>query len=209
MKPSTRISRLCLALLLSLALPHRAQAQTQAAAQAQTEPPEAPEPPPAPLRPEPEPNQPLPAANAATVSPERPQPRRKLAETQAERTARFATAAAWSGVAVTLAFVTAGTALGVLAKQRSDDLSRSTTQLIDGRPPVYDAAQQANYLGLQSDGQTYNRAAIACLLVSGVTAVASGLLFWDAAVLHPDDKKLALVPSFSPGSGHLTLSGRF
>lgn len=205
MKPLTLISRSCLALLLCIALPHQAQAQ----APAQAEAPEPPEPPPAPLQPvqETPPNLASPAAAAA--SSDRPQARRKLAETQAERTARLATAAGWTGVAVTVAFITSGTVLGVLAKQRSDDLGRSTTQLIDGRPPVYDAAQQAAYQGLQNDGQMYNRAAIACLLVSGVTAVASGLLFWDAAALRPDDKKLALVPSFSSNSGHLTLSGRF
>lgn len=201
MNPTLHIVRLCLALALiwGLALPCPAQAAEQAPEreQAQAEPPE---PPPAPLQTVEET-----APPAAAPAPARP--RISLAETPAERGARIRTAAGWTGAAITGAFIVAGTALGVLAKQRSDDVSRSTTQLVDGRPPVYDAAQQAAFVGLQNDGQVYNRATIACFLVAGVTAVASGLLFWDAMNLRP--KQVALLPSFAASSGSLTLSGRF
>lgn len=161
------------------------------------------EPPPAPLTPD--------VAATPVALPNAPAAR--LVQAPRDETAsraRLFRGAAWGGIALTLAFVTAGTVLGVLAQSRADELGRLTSYPAEGLPPVYDAAVRERYLGLQSDGQTYNRATVACFLAGGVTALASGLLFWDAARLVAGDKKLTLAPVPAAGTGGtIVLSGRF
>lgn len=176
------------------------------------------EPPPAPLQPEPEPEPAKPPSEPAAARGDGAAPARSPSP---ERGHRRLTGVAYGGVAVTVALVTAGTVLGVLAQRRSDDLSRSTVQVIDGQPPVYGGAERDAFTALQSEGTAYNRATIACFVVAGVTAVASGLLFWDANRLRPPESRLALrtlrpelaliaAPSSSlPGGGVLSLKGRF
>jgi hypothetical protein len=112
-------------------------------------------------------------------------------------------------VALTLALVTTGTVFGVLTQQRSDSLSRSTTQLIDGLAPIYDASQHAAFMDLQSQGQTYNNVTIACFLAGGATALVSAILFWNAGRQAGPAKSLALVPAIAPNGGTVTLMGRF
>lgn len=162
------------------------------------------EPPPAPLTPD---------APAAPAAPPSGAPAAGRVQAQRDETAsraRLFRGAAWGGIALTLAFVTTGTVLGVLAQSRADELGRLTSYPAEGLPPVYDAAVRERYLGLQSDGQTYNRATVACFLAGGVTALASGLLFWDAARLVAGDKKLTLAPVPAAGTGGtVVLSGRF
>jgi hypothetical protein len=159
-----------------------------------------PEPPPAPLIVE----EPAPPPLAPAPSPKPIE----LATRPPDRPYRIA---AWVGVGLTLGFVVTGTVLGVLAQRNSDALQRETTQLVDGRPAVYDAAVQARYTDLMDHGVAWNRAAIACLIVAGATAVTSGLLFWDATRRAEKKDKLALRPAVStgPGTAQLLLSGRF
>lgn len=205
----TRTPTTCLALLLVLYAQGVVRAASPSQGQSQSEPPELPEPPPAPLQEPPEPPPaPLvvPDDEAATTS------RRLLGPTPAQRSARIYTAVGWTGAGVTLAFITAGTVLGVLAQNRSDALSRYTT-LRDGdnRPPLFDEEHRATYRNLQSEGQTFERATIGCFLSAGVAALATGVLFWDASKLQGKEKKLVLAPTLAvtPGGGLLSLSGRY
>jgi hypothetical protein len=126
-----------------------------------------------------------------------------------EQAARPYRVAAWSGVGITLALLVSGTVLGVLAQNRSDELSRRTGQGSSGPPPLFDAAERDAYTSLQSDGLLWNRAAIACLLVAGVTALGSGLFFWDAARRTPKEQKLSLRPGFAEKGAHLFVALRF
>lgn len=142
--------------------------------------PEEPEPPPAPLE-EPEPD-PAPlrvektAAELAAEAAERSE-RERQAQAQAAALRTYS-GVGWTGVVLSLALVTTGITFGVLAQNRSDALSRMSTQNIDGFPPVYDASQHAEWLRLQDEGPLFSRAAIGTLLTAGVLAVGTGVLFW-------------------------------
>ena len=167
---------------------------------------EEPEPPPAPLLVDP-----VPAAAPTDLS---ARPRTEVTGDAKPRAAappspRAYTAAAWSGVALTLALVVTGTTLGVLSQSRSDELSRHTGQTVDGLPPVYDAAQADRYVQLQSDGASFNRGTIVCLLLAGVSAIGTGVLFWDRQRLFGKD--LVLAPAVSPTDrlATVSLTGRF
>lgn len=165
------------------------------------------EPPPAPLRVEPEEPAKPPAASFETtvsVPASRPIP----PPPPSERPYRIG---AWTGVGLTLALVVSGTVLGVLAQRDSDALQRLASERVDGRPPVYDSERQAQYESLSSGGAAKNRATIACFIVAGVTAVTSGVLFWDASRRAAEKKALALFPAASVerGEARLILSGRF
>ena len=111
---------------------------------------------------------------------------------------------AWVGVAATVAFVTAGAIMGLAAQSRSDEIGRRE-QMVgnDGQPARFDAATEAQFTGLRSDGQSFDRAAIALLTAAGVTAVASGVLFYvDRRGRRVDGKPLTLAPTFDPrGAG--------
>jgi hypothetical protein len=127
-----------------------------------------------------------------------------------ERSARRIGAAGWTSLAITVALVVTGTTVGVLAQRRSDELGYSTTQLVDGLPPIYDDAQRDAFTSLQREGQAYNRAAITCFIFAGVGAVATGVIFWEAARLRPKNlASLRLAPELSPRGGALSLVGRF
>jgi hypothetical protein len=167
---------------------------------------ELPEPPPAPLVPGPLPaSAPAVSANREVKKiPPPPSPRESAVET-----ARFYNIGAWTGVGVTLALVVTGTVLGVLAQHRSDDLSLATVQRPGGVAPIYDAEARDAYETLQREGRAFSRVTIASFCLAGVTAVASGLLFWDATRINKSSAGLALRPSFSGKEGMLTLSGRF
>ena len=158
-----------------------------------------PEPEPAPLEPpEPEP------APLVSVAPKPPSIDGRL------RLVKGLRGVAWTGVALTLSLFTTGTVTGLLAQQRSDDLS-SATAVSGGSPaPMYDAGQRANYLGLQSDGQLFNTTTIACFAAGSALAIVSGVLFWRATRLDPRDKlRAALVPTVTSTGGMVGLVGRF
>ena len=133
---------------------------------------EEPEPAPAPLRKDQDASDALTAEEAAALQ------AHQTAEARKARVLRTTAGFAWTGVALTLGLAVAGTSLGILAQQRSDAQSRLTTQIADGLPPIYDAAQHSEWMRLQDEGTTYNAAAIGCLLTAGVLAVGTGLLFW-------------------------------
>ncbi len=211
------VHRLCLVVVLLIVVGRGAHASSGVADP--PEPPPAPlvtpdaagqpEPPPAPLLTTPDPADlpeppPAPLVLPQVVPPDATLPRaRSVSRGQASRNT------AWAGVAVTLALVTTGTVFGVLTQQRSDSLSRSTTQLIDGLAPVYDAAQHTAFTDLQNQGRTYNNVTIGCFFAGGTTALVSAILFWHAGRLAVRDKTLALVPSASTSGGTVTLVGRF
>lgn len=168
---------------------------------------EEPEPPPAPLQIE-EPEKSQKTEPPAT----RDEAAKEAARTERanERSARRVGAVGWTSLAVTVALVVTGTTVGVLAQRRSDDLGYSTTQLVDGLPPIYDDAQRDAFTTLQREGQAYNRAAITCFIFAGVGAVATGVIFWEAARLRPKNlAALRLSPELSPRGGALSLVGRF
>lgn len=163
------------------------------------------EPPPAPLT-EPEPPEPEPAPLITIEQPPKeivPLPK----DTRGLQ--RGLRGTAWVGVAATLSLVTAGIVLGVLTQQRSDALSLSTAQQSGGLAPVYDAAQHQAYTDLQSQGQTFNSATIACFAVGGALALTSGILFWNAARLQGKPKSLALRSLGVSAGGGMVLTGSF
>jgi hypothetical protein len=171
---------------------------------AQAEPPEPPEPPPAPLQIDPEPAVSTPVAPARVLSSRQLPP-----PPPSERPYRIG---GWIGTGLTLAFVTSGIVLGVLAQRDSDALVRLTSERSDGKPLPYDSERQARYEDLAKEGPALNRATIACFIVAGVSAVASGVLFWDASRRIAEQKKaLALIPAISTENheARLLLSGRF
>jgi len=153
-----------------------------------------PEPEPAPLQP-------------VTPKPPEPSESRPVPATPASHSGRASSGVAWGGAAVSLALFTVGTVFGVLSQQRSDALSRSTASV--GLPPIYDEAQRIAYTDLQTQGQTYSNISVACYFAGGATALASAILFWNAARLTARDKKIALIPTVAPRSGSLTLVGSF
>lgn len=163
------------------------------------------EPPPAPLT-EPEPPEPPPAP-LVTIE----QPPKEIVPLPADTRGlqRGLRGTAWVGVAATLSLVTAGIVLGVLTQQRSDALSLSTVQQSGGLPPIYDAVQHQAYTDLQSQGQTFNNATIACFAVGGALALTSGILFWNAARLQGKSKSLALRSIGVSAGGGMVLTGSF
>jgi hypothetical protein len=166
------------------------------------EPKEMPEPPPAPLRVEPEPPAEPSREDAPRVRQLPPLP-------AAARPYRIG---GFIGVGLTLAFVVSGTVLGVLSQRDSDALMRLTSERVDDKPVIYDAERQMQYETLSSQGAAKNRATIACFIVAGVSAVASGVLFWDASRRVAEQKQsLALIPAISTENreARLLLSGRF
>ncbi len=195
-----------LLLVLLAALHGRARAQTN---QASTEPA------PAPLVGAPDESEPAPAP---LLKPDEPEPEPAPLLTPESLPAKAAPAkdgtrglrgAAWGGVALTLSLLTAGTVLGALTQQRSDALSLSTAPRAGELPPIYDAAQHLAYTDLQSQGQAFNRATIACFSIGGALAVVSGVLFWNAARLQAKQKHLALGTTIGPSGGTVLLGGRF
>jgi hypothetical protein len=194
--------------LVVAALPTRAALAQQDAPEPPPAPlvaPDEPEPAPAPLQPVPEPPKAAPEARSdpkAAAAAQSTQQRLRLV--------RQLRGVGWTGVAFTLSLFTAGVVTGALAQQRSDALSSATAVPAGGVAPVYDASQRANYLSLQSDGQTFNNATIACFAAGSALAVISGVLFWRAERLDPNAKlRVSLAPAVRARGGLLALSGSF
>ena len=170
------------------------------------------EPPPAPLE-EPEP-EPAPLIVEKTEAERAAEARaQQAAEEEVRRRAsslRGFSAAAWTGVVLTVGLAVTGTTLGILAQQRSDAQSRLTTQIVDGLPPIYDAAQDREWNRLQDEGTRFNAATIGCLVSAGVLAAGTGLLFWGRERRFGKDLALS-VPAlrFDSKNVALTVGGRF
>lgn len=170
------------------------------------------EPPPAPLE-EPEP-EPAPLVVTKTATERAAEVRAQQAAEEAARRRASSlgefTAAAWTGVVITVGLAVTGTTLGILAQQRSDAQSRLTTQIVDGLPPIYDAQQDLEWSRLQREGTRFNAASIGCLVSAGVLAVGTGLLFWGRERRFGKDLALS-VPAlrFDSKNVALTIGGRF
>ncbi len=113
------------------------------------------------------------------------------------------------GAAFTIGLVVSGITLGLLTQSRSDELSRLTVQSDSGVPPLYDAAQRDSYERLQLEGQTFQKATIACFTVAGITAIGTGLLFWKQSRIESAQKKLAILPAVSTNGAALAVIGRW
>ena len=113
------------------------------------------------------------------------------------------------GAALTTAFVVSGITLGLLSQHRSDELTLLTVQRENGLAPTYDSVQRQPYEQVQQEGRSFQRAAIACFVTAGVTALGSGILFWQVNRKDSALKKLALhpLPLFSQQQFALSLSG--
>lgn len=129
-----------------------------------------------------------------------------------EKGSKYRTAA-WVTVASTVALVGAGIIFGLVAQDRSDEVSRRMTAVgPDGQPPVFDAATQQQLKDLKSDGQSYDAVAISLLTAAGVTAITSIVLFAvDYRVRNSEKqkKRVHIAPSLAPGHAGVTAGLRF
>lgn len=171
-----------------------------------------PEPPPAPLEePEPDPAPLRVEKSAAELAAEAAERAEREKQVQARAAAlRAYSGVGWTGVALTLGLVVTGLSFGVLAQNRSDALSRLSTQTVDGFPPIYDGSQHADWLRLQDEGPLFSRIAIGTLISAGALAVGTGVLFWARERRFGKDLTAA-VPALKlqvAGPG-LALLGRF
>lgn len=126
--------------------------------------------------------------------------------------------AAWVSVAVAVALATAGAILGLGAQNRSDELQRRTTVLLNNQPPVYNEDQRQAYEALVSEGKAYNTASIALLSVAGAALVTGGALFVADWVTRPKSEKSPLAGlqkrlrggvGIGAGQAILTVGGSF
>jgi len=174
-----------------------------------------PEPAPAPLReeePPPAEVEPPPLEIEPAPSPLRGEsPEERLAAQRAalSRKLRIYEGVGYGGVALTVGLVASGVTLGVLAQSRSDELSVQTVQRENGLPPLYDSTQRETYERLQSEGQSFRRATIACFVIAGATALGTGLLFWGGSRVESAQKKLAIVPALTGNQAALAVLGRW
>lgn len=201
----SRCLRLGATLLLTLLIPLRSPAVYAA---------DPPEPPPAQVLDE----EPAPAEREPEPGPLREDPdqiarikQQQDRKAALDRSRRTYQAIGAVGATLTTALAISGITLGLLAQHRSDELSLLTVQRENGRAPLYDEAQRQQYEQLQQEGRTFQRATIACFVTVGVTALGSGLLFWQASRKESAIKKLALIPlpQLSTQQLALSLSGRF
>lgn len=175
---------LLVSLALSLAGPSSAWADgsgtAPAAPASPASPTDDPEPPPAPLEePEPDPAPLRVEKSAAELAAEAAERAEKERQVQARAAAlRAYSGVGWTGAALTLSLIVTGLSFGVLAQNRSDALSRMSTQTVDGFPPVYDSNQHADWLRLQDEGPLFSRITIGTLISAGALAIGTGVLFW-------------------------------
>lgn len=170
------------------------------------------EPPPAEFEPEPTEVEPEPTEVEPAPAPLGEDPaKRQLADERSrlQHRQRLFGGLGWTGAALTLGLVTSGIAIGVLAQQRSDDLSLLTVQRENGVAPVFDSGQRETYERLQQEGQSLRSATIGCIVAGGVAAVGTGLLFYGQSRAEAAHKKLSLVPIVSGNTTGLALLGSF
>lgn len=172
---------------------------------------EGPEPAPAPLEePEPEPAPLRVEKTAAERAAEAAERAEREQQVQARAAAlRAYSGVAWTGVALTLGLLVTGVTFGVLAQDRSDSLSRLSTQNIDGFPPVYSASYHADWLRLQDEGPLFSRVALGTLISAGVLAAGSGVLFWARERRFGKDLTAAAPLNLRLTGPGLALAGRF
>jgi hypothetical protein len=159
-------------------------------------PPQAEAPPPATLMPPP--NEPPPPSSAPPPGflDERPPSKMRIA--------------AWVGVALTVAVLTAGAIFGLAAQSRADEITRRETFIdASGQPKVFTADEQTTYKNLRDEGNLYNGLAIGFFAAAGATAVATTVLFVLDAKRKPKPHAMRIEPMIGPHGGALSLSWSF
>ncbi len=119
-------------------------------------------------------------------------------------------AAGWVSVASAVALITGGAVVGLGAQSRADEIRRRTTLVSGDQPLVYTDSEREAYTTLQSEGRSYNTAAISLFAVGGVAAATAITLFVVDFVRKPKSepaKQVLLLPSVSPGSVGLSVVG--
>ena len=119
-------------------------------------------------------------------------------------------AAGWVSVASAVALITGGAVVGLGAQSRADEIRRRTTLVSGDQPLVYTDSEREAYTTLQSEGRSYNTAAISLFAVGGVAAATAITLFVVDFVRKPKSepaKQVLLLPSVSPGSVSLSVVG--
>ena len=118
--------------------------------------------------------------------------------------------AGWISVASAVALVTGGAVIGLGAQSRADELRRRTTLVTGDQPLVYTDSEREAYTTLQSEGKSYNTAAIALFAVGGVAAATAITLFIVDFVRKPKaepHKQVLMLPTLGPGTVGLSLVG--
>ncbi len=118
--------------------------------------------------------------------------------------------AGWISVASAVALVTGGAVIGLGAQSRADEIRRRTTLVTGDQPLVYTDSEREAYTTLQSEGKSYNTAAIALFAVGGVAAATAITLFIVDFVRKPKaepHKQVLMLPTLGPGTVGLSLVG--
>ena len=118
--------------------------------------------------------------------------------------------AGWISVASAVALVTGGAVIGLGAQSRADEIRRRTTLVTGDQPLVYTDSEREAYTTLQSEGRSYNTAAIALFAVGGVAAATAITLFIVDFVRKPKaepHKQVLMLPTLGPGTVGLSLVG--
>ena len=118
--------------------------------------------------------------------------------------------AGWISVASAVALVTGGAVIGLGAQSRADEIRRRTTLVSGDQPLVYTDSEREAYTTLQSEGRSYNTAAIALFAVGGVAAATAITLFIVDFVRKPKaepHKQVLMLPTLGPGTVGLSLVG--
>jgi hypothetical protein len=121
--------------------------------------------------------------------------------------------AAWVGVAVTVAVLTAGAILSLAAQSRADEISRRF-KFVDsmGQPKMFDATQENDYNNLKNEGELYNSLGIGFFSAAGAAAVATTVLFAVDYVRGKNASKasaLRLSPTFDRNGAGVSLGWSF
>lgn len=166
---------------------------------------------PPPTETEPPPLEVEPPPEALREDPIEPKPDPKLqAEKQAlARRQRIFSGLGFASAALTAGLLVTGPTLGVLAQNRSDELSRLTVQSENGIAPMYDADQRSTYERLQQEGLLFRSATIGFFVAGGVAAIGTGLLFYGQSRTESAQKKLSLFSVVTGNTTGLALLGRF
>jgi hypothetical protein len=120
--------------------------------------------------------------------------------------------AAWIGVAVTLAVLTAGAIFGLSAESRADEINRRLSFVdTNNQPHKFDQSAQSDLQSLRDDGNLYNGLAIGFYSVAAVSAVATVTMFIVDAKRGKPEKKQAwhLAPVVGKNAGGFALGGSF
>ncbi len=118
--------------------------------------------------------------------------------------------AGWVSVASAVALITGGAVVGLGAQSRADEIRRRTTLVSGDQPLVYTDSEREAYTTLQSEGRSYNTAAISLFAVGGVATATAITLFIVDYLRKPKSepaKQVMLLPSVSPGSVGLSVLG--